>query len=266
MTVTAMSPTGHFWRFAVRVTPTITLTAALLLFWEISVTLAGVPLYIVPVPSQIASRFIEDFASTIILPHLWTTFTEVIGGFFLAAILGIILGVIVGLSPFFDRLLHPLILGFQSVPKVALAPLIVLWFGFGLQSKIVMAAIIAFYPVLANVVVSLKSEDSQRILLMRALRANSMQTFVKLRLPSMLPVLFAGLEVALVFAIIGAIVGEFLGSSTGLGSVILQRQAAVDVSGVFSVLILLSLMGIILAGFLKVIAHRVAFWAYKPLP
>jgi NitT/TauT family transport system permease protein len=154
--------------------------------------------------------------------------------------------------------------GFNSVPKVALAPLILIWFGFGIQSKLVTAAVIAFYPVLVNVVVSLKSEDPQRILLMRALRANFFHSFIKLRLPSMLPVLFAGLEVALVFSIIGAIVGEFLGASIGLGSVILQRQAAVDVSGVFSILILLSIMGVVLAGILKMIGHRVAFWAYLP--
>jgi NitT/TauT family transport system permease protein len=152
------------------------------------------------------------------------------------------------------------VLALQTVPKVAIAPLLIIWFGFGLQSKVLTAALIAFFPVLVNVIAGLRSVDPRRLMLMRALQASPWQTFRKVRLPSMLPYLFAGLEIAMVFSIIGVIVGEFIGSSVGLGVMIIQRQGTIDVAGVFSVLIYLSLLGLVLNAVIVGAKRRLVFW------
>ncbi len=231
-----------------------------LLFWEASVHFFNVQQFILPPPSAVATKFAEDLLSGAIIPHFRVTLIEVLCGFFLAATLGMILGSAIALIGVLERTLYPFILALQTVPKIALAPLFLIWFGYGLQSKIVTAGLIAFFPVLVNVISGMRTVDPRRILLMRALNASFLQTFLKVRLPSMLPQLFAGLEVAIIFAVIGAIVGEFIGASTGLGSLIVQRQASVDVSGVFSVLVYLSLMGITLNFVLRLLARRFAFW------
>jgi NitT/TauT family transport system permease protein len=173
------------------------------------------------------------------------------------------LGCAIGLVPVVERIVYPYVLALQTIPKVALAPLMIIWVGFGIQSKIVTAGLIAFFPVLVNVVAGLKTVEPRRVLLMRALKASPWQTFIKVRLPSMLPYLFAGLEVGIIFAVIGAIVGEFLGSSRGLGSLVIQRQAAIDVAGVFSILVYLSAMGIALNLILRSVAKRYAFWSQR---
>ncbi|MGF7160320.1 NitT/TauT family transport system permease protein [Rhodoligotrophos appendicifer] len=241
-------------------------TVALLALWEGIVILFDIQPYILPTPSEILLRAWEDLSTGVILPHLKVTFLEVIGGFALAAVLGVGLGTMIALVPFLERTIYPFVLGFQTIPKIAIAPLLLIWFGFGMQSKIITAAIIAFFPILVNVVAGLKTVDGRRLLLMRALRANALETYLKVRLPSMLPYLFAGLEVGIIFAVIGAIVGEFIGSAVGLGSLIIQRQAAVDVAGVFSVLLYLSLMGIGMNLVLRTIAKRYAFWSATANP
>lgn len=235
----------------------------LLLAWQAAVRLLNVPAYMVPAPSDIALRAWSDMLDGSIGPHLEITVTEVISGFLLAAFFGLVLGSLIGLVPFFEKTVYPVILALQTVPKIAVAPLLVIWFGFGIQSKVITAAVIALFPILVNVITGLKTVDERRILLMRSLRASSMQTFFKVRLPSMLPYLFAGLEIGVIFAVIGAIVGEFLGSSVGLGSLIIQRQSYVDVTGVFSVLLYLCLMGLAFNLILRMVAGRYAFWARR---
>lgn len=241
--------------------PAILSAAAVLLAWELLVRLLAVPAYILPTPSVIAYRVITDLTSGLILPHLWLTFVEVVVGFVIAMLAGIALGTVIALIPALDRTLYPLLLAFQAVPKVAIAPLLIIWFGYGVHSKTIMAALIAFFPIFVNVITGLHTTDPRRLLLMRALRANPLQVYWKARLPSMLPYLFAGLEVGIVFALIGAIVGEFVGASVGLGSLIIQRQAVVDVAGVFSVLVYLSVMGLVMGLLVKIVAHHTTFWA-----
>jgi NitT/TauT family transport system permease protein len=240
--------------------PAVLCALGFVVMWQGSVVLFSIPAYIVPTPSSVVVRVYQDLASGLILPHFWATFVEVGTGFAMAVVIGVGLGTVIGLMPKVDKAVYPLLLAFQTIPKVAIAPLLVIWFGYGLQSKAVMAALIAFFPILVNVIAGLKTTDTRRLLLMRALRASATQTYFKVRVPSMLPYLFAGLEVGIVFALIGAIVGEFVGSSVGLGSLIIQRQAVVDVDGVFSILTYLSLMGLFLSFAVKLVASRTTFW------
>ena len=231
--------------------------------WEGLLRLFDVPQFILPTPIEIIERIVQDAITDLIFVHVEVTVIETLLGFLLAAILGIGLGCAVGLVPGFERVVYPYILALQTIPKVAVAPLMIIWVGYGIQSKVLTAGLIAFFPILVNVVVGLKTVEPRMLLLMRALKAGHLQTFIKVRLPSMLPYLFAGLETAIIFAIIGAIVGEFIGASQGLGSLIIQRQASIDVPGVFSVLFYLSVIGITLDSALRSIAKRYAFWSHR---
>ncbi len=244
--------------------PILMTLVGLLVVWEAAVNCFAIPQFILPGPIMISKKVLSDFTSGLIFPHLYVTLVEVIAGFLLACIFGISIGAAIGLSPFLEKILYPYIVALETIPKVAIAPLLIIWAGFGIHSKIITAALIAFFPILVNVVAGLKTVDPRRVLLMRSLKASKWQTFAKMRLPSILPHLFAALEIAVIFSIIGAIVGEFLGSARGLGSLVIQRQASIDVAGVFSVLFYLAVMGISLNLGLRQFTRRFAFWSKGP--
>ena len=229
--------------------------------WQLAVVVFKVPSYLVPTPADVGRFFWSDLSSGLITRHFLITLHEVLTGFFIAAVGGLALGTAIGLLAWLNRLIYPLILAFQTVPKVALAPLFLIWFGFGPTSKIVTVATIVFFPIMVNVITGLSTVDPRRLLLMRALGAGVMTTYWRVRFPSMLPYLFAGLEVAIVFSVTGSIVAEFIGASAGLGSLIIQRQSTSDVVGVFSVLLYLTIMGLVLHGLLRAIGHRFTAWA-----
>jgi NitT/TauT family transport system permease protein len=241
----------------------ITILALFLLCWQGGVRVFDVPEFILPTPSAIVAKVVSDFTTGIIFPDFETTLLEVLAGFAVGTIVGILVGSAVALIAAVESWVYPYILALQTVPKVAIAPLMIIWFGYGIQSKILMAALIAFFPILVNVIAGLKTVDPRRLLLMRALKANAWQIFVKVRLPNMLPYLLAGIEIGIIFAVIGAIVGEFVGSSTGLGSLVIRRQSAIDVVGVFSVLVYLSLMGLTLNAIVQWAGSRYVFWARR---
>lgn len=234
-----------------------------LAFWELMVYALNVKPYILPPPSTIVVRVVQDLTNGAMARHFPTTFLEVALSFALASIAGLLVGTAIALVPLVEKTVFPLILSIQTVPKVAIAPLFIIWFGFGIQSKVITGALIAFFPILINVVAGLKAVDPKRILLMRALKATPLQTFMKVRLPNMLPFLFAGLQIGLVFAIIGVIVGEFIGATVGLGVLITIRQGTIDIAGMFSVLIYLSMMGLVLSGILRMVARHYIFWEQR---
>jgi NitT/TauT family transport system permease protein len=181
-------------------------------------------------------------------------------GFIFGSALGLALGTAVAMSPHVEFFLYPYIVMFQSLPKVALAPLIVVWFGLGLTSKVINAALVAFFPLLVNTMVGLRSADEERVSLMRSLAASDSQIFWMLRLPNALPFVMAGLDVAMIFALIGAIVAEFVGAQAGLGMLIQSMNFTMDVSGQFSVLLILSVVGLVLNRGILLIRRRVLFW------
>jgi NitT/TauT family transport system permease protein len=155
----------------------------------------------------------------------------------------------------------PYIVAFQSVPKVALAPMFVVWFGFGLASKIVMATIIAFFPILINVIAGLKSADNDKIEMLTSFGASRFQVFRMARFPSALPYIFAGLQSGVVFSILGAIVGEYIGAQEGLGYQLMQANYRFDIPAMFAVLIVLSIMGMIAHGVVKLCQRKFVFWS-----
>ena len=155
----------------------------------------------------------------------------------------------------------PYIVAFQTLPRIAIAPLFIIWFGHGALSKVTLATLVAFFPVLVNALVGFKSTGRGRLELMRSLKASWAQTFWLVQLPGATPYIFAGLDIALVFSILGVIVAEFVGGQEGLGVLILQSHFAIDVAGVFSVFVVLVIVGLALRGLLQLVGRHFLFWA-----
>ena len=238
----------------------LVLIGAVLAVWEFAVAYFEVPKYILPSPSQVWVGLYNGFASGLYIDHMIVTLTETFLGFALGCVLAFVFGTLVALSRRMEYFLYPFIVMFQAMPKVALAPLIIVWFGLGMTSKVVNAALVAFFPLMVNTIVGLKSAEEDRISLMRSLAASRWQIFWMLQLPNAMPYIFAGLEIAMIFALIGAIVGEFVGAEKGLGMLIQSMNFTMDVAGQFSVLLILSCLGLILNGGVALIRRRVLFW------
>jgi NitT/TauT family transport system permease protein len=236
------------------------LIAATLVAWEVLVRFFNVPAFILPTPSNIFVALYRGIASRLYIDHIWITLAETLLGFVFGTALAFALGVAVALSRPIEYFLYPFIVMFQAMPKVALAPLIIIWFGLGLTSKVVSAALVAFFPLMVNTIVGLRSAEEDKINLMRSLAATRGQIFWMLQLPNALPYIFAGLEIAMIFALIGAIVAEFVGAQSGLGMLIESMNFTMDVAGQFSVLLILSLLGLGLNGLVAVVRRRVLFW------
>lgn len=234
---------------------------AVMACWHIAVTAFEVSPLIFPGPAAVVRALYQLVASGEIWPHLGVTLYEILAGFALGALAGFILGALIGQSALLEAVLYPYVVAFQTVPKVAIAPLFVLWFGFDTTSKVVITATIVFFPVLANTIVGLRSAPRDQIDLMRAFTASGWHVFRMVRLPHALPYVFAGLDIGIVLAVIGAIVGEFVGAQAGLGYLILQRNFSMDAAGMFAILIVLSLIGIVLHAVVKTVAKFVIFWA-----
>ena len=220
----------------------------------------GIRSYILPTPSSVLQALLTDLVNPGFWGHVLTTLYEVLAGWVIGALIGFLLGLALTQSSFLEAALTPYIVALQSVPKVALAPVIVVALGYGETSKIAIAAIVSFFPVLVNVMVGIRAADPQQLELMRALRATRVQTLRWVQLPGAMPTIFGGLEVAVVFSVVGAIVGEFTGASRGLGYLIEQRGFALNQAGVFSTLIVLSVIGLTLDLAVRHAAGRVVRW------
>lgn len=229
--------------------------------WHVAITALDVSHLIFPGPAAVAKAVYALFATGEIWTHLGVTLYEILAGFAIGALAGFVLGALIGQSALLEAVLYPYVVAFQTVPKVAVAPLFVLWFGFGTSSKVIITATIVFFPVLANTIVGLRSTPRDQIDLMRAFTASQWHVFRMVRLPHALPYVFAGLDIGIVLAVIGAIVGEFVGAQAGLGYLILQRNFSMDAGGMFAILIVLSAIGIALHTVTKAIARRAVFWA-----
>jgi len=236
------------------------LIAAVLVMWEALVRLFAIPQFILPAPSNVFIAFYRGFASGLYIDHIWITVSETLLGFVFGTALAFMLGTVIALSRPVEYFLYPFVVMFQAMPKVALAPLIIVWFGLGLTSKVVNAALVAFFPLMVNTIVGLRSAEEDKVNLMKSLAATRGQIFWMLQLPNAMPYIFAGLEIAMIFALIGAIVAEFVGAQAGLGMLIQSMNFTMDVAGQFSVLFLLSLIGLTLNWIVIAARRHVLFW------
>jgi NitT/TauT family transport system permease protein len=228
--------------------------------WEAVVRLLQLDSIILPAPSAITVALWELVNSSGFSNHFFLTLYEILAGFALGAIFGLILGGVIGQFQILQKSLYLYIVAFQVMPKVAIAPLIVIWFGFGASSKVVITALIAFFPILANTIGGLQAAPAEQIELMIAYKASRWQIFWKVRVPQALPYIFIGIDVSLMLSVIGAIVGEFVGAQAGLGYLIMQRNFSMDMAAVFAVIIVLSALGMALHLIVRKLQRRVVFW------
>ncbi len=228
--------------------------------WELLVRLAEVPVFILPPPSRIAGQFLAMAGQAPFWADLWVTVHEVLAGYTLGIVVAVVLGMAIAQLPLLELSLMPYIVAFQTIPSVALAPLFLQWFGYGLMSKVVMAALIAFFPILVNVIAGLQASGRDEIEMARAFGATRTQILLKVRVPNALPYVFAGLELGVVFALVGAIVAEFVGAKAGLGNRILQYNEQFNIAGMFAVLIVLAALGMLMHGAVALLKQHVLFW------
>lgn len=246
-----------------RYAPPIFGGVALLLVWEFVPASLNVSKLLLPPPSAIARSLWLIYDRGLLVDNFLVTLIEALSGFAIGSLAAIFFAFIVTRSLLIERMLMPYLVGLQALPKVALAPLIVVWVGIGIESKILIAAVISFFPVLINAIVGFSTVEAEKIDLMRSLVASRWQQFRIVIFPNSLPFIFAGLNVAIVLSITGALVGEFIGADRGLGNLLMQLNYNMDISGMFAVLVVLALLGILLYALVRFLHVRFVFWA-KP--
>lgn len=223
---------------------TLALPLLLLAAWEAAARGFGLSALVLPPPSLIVDALWRGLASGYFWPHLGTTALELALGLAIGAAFGLVVGVLLAELPALRRLAMPYVVVSQVVPKLALMPLLVVWFGFGLAPTVLVTALICFFPLLENTLTGLAQVAPERLELFRLLKASRWQTLWRLKLPSGLPAVLAGLRIAVVLALVGAVVGEFVGASRGLGALIIAAQGSMDTPLLFAVLVLVSALGL----------------------
>lgn len=222
------------------------LAPVLLGLWELLVRQWGLSALLLPAPSAIAASLWTGLATGYFWPHIWATLQALLLGLAAGSAIGLLAGMALAESELLERVLKPYVVVSQVVPKLALAPLFVLWFGFGMLPTVLITALICFFPLMENTLTGLRQVDAQRLQLFRMLGATRLQTLLRLKLPTGLPAILAGLRVAVVLALVGAVVAEFMGASRGLGAVVIAAQGMMDTTLMFAALVLIAAMGLLL--------------------
>lgn len=238
--------------------PPLAFGAAVLILWWLVTETGLVPAYLIPSPSNTWNSFVTNAAY--FGQHTWITTIETLLGFVIAALVGEAVAIAMVYSRPLERTIHPIVLFAQVIPKIAIAPLFVVWLGFGLAPKVVVAVLMAFFPVVISGLAGLKTVDREMLELAATMGAGPWKVFRKIRFPASLPQLFSGLKVAATLAVTGAVVGEFVGANSGLGFVILQANGNIDTATLFVALIIMSLMGVILFGVIELLERIVIPW------
>ncbi|HTL76467.1 MAG TPA: ABC transporter permease [Casimicrobiaceae bacterium] len=231
-----------------------------LLAWHWLTILLHVDPIVFPGPMPVARALVAGLASGAYGHHFWITFKEVLGGFAIGCGAGLVLGAVISQFRILEKTVFPYFVALQTVPKLAIAPLFVVWFGFGLESKIVIGGLISFFPMIVNVIEGLQSTDRRQIDMLRAAGANSWQVFRMVKIPNALPFIFVGLDIGIVLAVLGAIVGEFVGAQGGIGFMILQYNFQLETAKVFALIVVLSVTGIALHNVVRWLHRRTVFW------
>jgi len=214
-----------------------------LVFWELLVLIFGFPSHLLPRPLSVVNSVIEHWGT--IADNSWDTTAAVLLGYILAVGFAVPVAILIVISPQVERLLYPPLVATQSIPKIALAPLFIVWFGFGIETKISVAFLICFFPIVVDSIVGLRSIDPSLIQLARSMGASSSRIFLKLRLPGALPSMFGGLKVASALAVVGALTGEYIASDSGLGYILLSASGEMNTALLFGVLIVLSILAML---------------------
>ena len=239
--------------------PAVAFVVGLVALWQVFVMIYRPSPLILPSPADIWNSLVQNWS--IIVGAIPTTLNEIVQGFLLSVVVGVLLAVLITWSRIFEITVYPTLIAAQIVPKVALAPLFLVWFGYGVTPKVAVAFTIAVFPIIINSVVGLRSTDPQLLVLARSMGAGRWRTFRKITLINALPAIFGGFEIAITLAVIGVVVGEFINANNGLGYLVLVANGNLDTPFVFAVLLVLTLLGSLLFALLVVIK-----WLVVPGP
>lgn len=237
--------------------PTLTMIAVVIL-WELAVRVFRIPEYLLPAPSGILAAMAAEWRYLVF--HTWVTIYEILWGFALAVAVGIPTAMAIVYSPMLERALYPLLVASQSVPKIAIAPLLIFWAGIGTLPKVLVAFLISFFPIIIDTVVGLRSVEPEMLHLARSMGAAEHKIFLKIRFPTALPNIFAGLKVAVTLAVVGAIVGEFIQADQGLGYALLQANAVLNTKLGFAAIIVLAGVGVVMFLVVDAIERKLIPW------
>lgn len=229
------------------------------MLWELSVWLFSVSEFLLPAPSKVAATLVLRIGP--LLEHSLVTFRETVYGFLMGLVLGVVSAILIVYSRLLQNLLYPLILVAQIVPKVAIAPLLLVWVGYGEISKVLIAFLVSWFPIIVTTVSGMRMVQPEMLDLVKSLQATDWQVFTKVRLPNALPHFFGGLKIAITLAVIGAIIGEFVGGNTGLGYLVMVSNYEVNTPFMFAALIVLSVLGLVLYGVLVLLELWLIPWS-----
>ncbi len=237
--------------------PLLAVTTGVILWYSL-IYFLDMPNYILPSPERILVEIFQQYH--LMLRHGWVTMYEAVAGFLLGVAIGVPCALLIVWSEPMGRALMPLLIFSQTIPKVAIAPLFLLWFGFGILPKIIVAFLICFFPIVISMATGLQSVEREMLELVRSMSATNFQVFLKARIPTSLPYLFSGLKVSITLSVIGAIVGEFVGSNEGLGYLVLVANGNVDTALLFAIIIVLSWIGFVLYGIIPILERLFIPW------
>ncbi len=222
--------------------PAVLILLGLVALWQLVVTLNDIPHWKLPAPSAIGEELWSSRG--LLLGHTWVTLKEVLLGFAIALVIGVVLAGLISLSRTLERVIYPSVIASQTIPIIVIAPLLLIWLGYGMQHKVIVVALISFFPIVVNTVDGLKSADPDVINLLRTLGANRWQVFTKVQVPNSLPFMFSGIKIAITVSVIGAVIGEWVGSSEGLGYLAIRSKSQFLSERVYATVVILSVMGI----------------------
>lgn len=237
------------------------LLIVLIALWQLAVTLFDVSSVMVPAPTEVAKALVEGFGSGYLPQQAWITLQEVLLGFGLSVVLALVSAALVTQFRVIDKAVFPLLVIIQTIPKVAMAPLLVMWFGIGMESKVWTIALIAYFPLLINTILGLRSAEPEQIDMLKSFGASKFQILHRLKLPAALPSIFAGLDVAVILSVTGAIVAEFVGSSEGLGYAIQATNFNLDTATTFAIVVMLSIIGMTFHAVVVMANRWLVFWS-----
>lgn len=254
------APRGQGWATAGRWLPPASLLLALLALWQVATSLWEIEEWLLPAPSAIARAAFE--ARALLAPHIWQTALETLLGFGLALVAGLLLGYAIDTWPLAQSALYPILVTSQTVPTVAIAPLLVIWFGYGILPKVIVVALICFFPIAVSTADGLRSADPELIALLRTMGATRAQVLRKVRVPGALPIVFSGVRIAVTYSVVGAILGEWVGASRGLGVFMLRATNSFRTDWVFASIAITSLISIGLFALVAALERVALPWYY----
>lgn len=251
-------------KWLARLAPPLITLVIVLAAWSYATRPGGLPSYLLPAPLSVGEALWSGFASGEFWPHVAFTLSSTLIGYAIGSILAVAAGVLVAESQLFERFILPYIVAIQATPKVALAPLILVWFGFGLASKVVLVALICFFPLLVNTIGGIRRTDPELIAMARSFSRPGWWIFLHIKLPAAASAIFAGLEIGIVLALIGAVVGEFVAAERGVGYLIGAATVNMNVAAMFAGVIILALFGVFSSFAVRAVQKRIVFWERAP--